>query len=356
MTQSPPEDPLSLGQKLVAVLEGGRRTSTYKLATILALLDLAVESVPEHPDDAVDIDLDALSERVLAMYWRQIRPIEGVQIRQSSDGRSAILAIVETLRTSTGIRERVGSPAGAEAADPNGYREAVEAIKVTLVRYPLQLLQRVNNAEYECFLYNDSWMNTTSLRIIENDHGNAIRLLPGVANALARLAPLLRPAFQLAWITDVRRMNAWLQEDGPDLAAHLFGSDRISLTRVRDVLREGFGSRCFYCDRTISDVPQVDHVLPWSRVPIDGLANLVLACRRCNGDKSDLLPIPDHHHRAMARGQATLDELASSINWPSQYRRAESAARGIYATTPAGTPMWCAAKNVRLSSRADFAW
>lgn len=355
MTQSPPEDPLSLGQKLVAVLEGGRRTSTYKLAVVLALLDLAVESVPEHSDDPVAIDLDQLTERVLAMYWRQIRPLDGERLRQSSDGRSAILPVVESLRKSAGVRDRVGSPAVAQALHPTEFREAVDVIKVTLVRYPLHLLQRVNNAEHECFLYEDAWMNTTSLRKIES-HGNALQLLPGVGHALARLAPLLRPAFQLAWITDIRRMNVWLDDDGPDLAAHLFGSDRVSMNRVRAILLDGFGSQCFYCNSHISTVPHVDHVLPWSRVPIDGLTNLVLACQRCNGDKSDLLPIPAHVQRALARGRQTLDDLASSINWPSQFGRVEAAARGIYATTPEGSPMWQSAKDVRLSSRADFSW
>lgn len=44
-----PTDPLTLGQQLVAVLEGGHRTATYKLAVMVALLDLAVESVPDDP-------------------------------------------------------------------------------------------------------------------------------------------------------------------------------------------------------------------------------------------------------------------------------------------------------------------
>lgn len=48
-----PIDPLTLGQKLVAVLEGGRRTATNKLAVLMALLDLAVESVPVDPEAEV---------------------------------------------------------------------------------------------------------------------------------------------------------------------------------------------------------------------------------------------------------------------------------------------------------------
>ena len=35
-----PVDPLAVGQKMVAVLDDGRRTGTYKLAVAVALLDL----------------------------------------------------------------------------------------------------------------------------------------------------------------------------------------------------------------------------------------------------------------------------------------------------------------------------
>ncbi|WP_045820816.1 HNH endonuclease [Williamsia herbipolensis] len=355
MTGPPPTDPLEIGQKLVAVLEGGRRTSTYKLAVVLALLDLSVETVSSQPDDAVAISLDVLAERVLAIYWRQIRPVEGRRIRQSSDGRSSILSLVESLRDVTGVRDRVGSPEGTQATNPLEYREAVDAVRVTLVRYPLQLLQRIGTAKHECFLYDDSWMNTTSSRKVR-ERGNTVDLFPGVGHTLARLAPILRPAFQLAWIADIRRMNMWLNDDGPDLAAHLFGSDRVSMTRVRAILREGFGSRCFYCDARLTETPHVDHVLPWSRTSIDGLANLVLACQRCNSDKSDLLPAPSHVKRALERGEKTLQELSQSINWSSQYQRVEASARGIYATSPAGTPLWRARKEIDLGSRIDFAW
>jgi hypothetical protein len=36
---NPVVDPLVLGQRLVAVLETGLRTATYKLATLMALID-----------------------------------------------------------------------------------------------------------------------------------------------------------------------------------------------------------------------------------------------------------------------------------------------------------------------------
>src|SRR5213592_5079376 len=35
--------------------------------------------------------------------------------------------------------------------------------------------------------------------------------------------------------------------------------------------------------------PDVDHFIPWSRYPDDGLENLVVAHARCNAQKSDFL-------------------------------------------------------------------
>jgi hypothetical protein len=41
MTSSSTADPLALGERVVAVIETGVRTATYKLATLMALTDLS---------------------------------------------------------------------------------------------------------------------------------------------------------------------------------------------------------------------------------------------------------------------------------------------------------------------------
>jgi hypothetical protein len=45
----PTIDALALGQRVVAVLETGLRTATYKLATLMALVDYSVEYLPVNP-------------------------------------------------------------------------------------------------------------------------------------------------------------------------------------------------------------------------------------------------------------------------------------------------------------------
>ena len=88
MSDSRP-DPLLLGQRVVAILETGLRTATYKLATLMALVDYCIEHVPEDPNASVAVPIPDLAHRVLELYWHQVRPFEGKELRQSTQSPSA---------------------------------------------------------------------------------------------------------------------------------------------------------------------------------------------------------------------------------------------------------------------------
>src|SRR5207247_11038100 len=83
--------------------------------------------------------------------------------------------------------------------------------------------------------------------------------------------------------------------------------ERVPLERVRGPLIELQEGRCFYCaERPASragQTPDVDHFIPWSRYPDDGLENLVVAHARCNAQKRDFLAAVAHvdHSRARPR-------------------------------------------------------
>jgi len=95
-------DPLELGQRLVAVLESGRRVATYKLATLIALLDFAVEHLPEQPDSGLAVPVRNLAERVIEIYWPQVLPFEGAELKQSTQPAASILQQTVRLRSHTG--------------------------------------------------------------------------------------------------------------------------------------------------------------------------------------------------------------------------------------------------------------
>ena len=177
-------------------------------------------------------------------------------------------------------------------------------------------------------------------------NGDAIELNPGVAHGLARLAGLLKPALEIMWVEDVRRMNKFLDAEVPDVAGHLFGRERTALAVVRAPFKEAFGRHCFYCGTHLPANNPIDHVLPWSLVGIDGLSNLVLACARCNGDKSGALPAVTIVDRVLQRGRQVLERIASDLQWPTQHERVVAAARGIYRGQPAGVPIWSGYKTI----------
>jgi 5-methylcytosine-specific restriction endonuclease McrA len=222
------------------------------------------------------------------------------------------------------------------------YKRARSAVATTLRRYPLLLLQRLpsggGHASSEAFLYDDTWMNGSRKEVAAQR--GVTRLKPGVATALARLSGLLIPMINVLWVEKVQDLNPAASENVPDFEGYLFGRDRTALKRAGNALKKAFGAQCSYCHKRIAT--EVDHVLPWSRAHNDSLANLVPACRTCNGDKSGLLPAPDHVEAALTRDHAKLEAIAETLNWPAEYHHVHSVARGLYAITPDNTPTWLA--------------
>jgi hypothetical protein len=100
------------------------------------------------------------------------------------------------------------------------------------------------------FLYDDSFLGENVSRSTVRAHGDAIVLKPGVAAALARLAGLLKPALEIMWVEDVRRMNKFLDTDVPDVAGHLFGRERTGWLRSERRSR-------MHSDRTASTAERI---------------------------------------------------------------------------------------------------
>lgn len=335
-------DPLLLGQRIVAILETGQRDATYKLATLMALIDHCIENLPARAEDVLRVPIPELAHRVLALYWPQVRPFEGQELRQRRTGAIArIPAAAKSLRDATGSGNSGLSLDIAMLRSPKEYQATVDKIVLALAKQPLPRLQKLPGYSVsDPFLYDDSSLGeSVSMRQLRAN-GNAITLKPGVAFGLARLAGLLKPALEVMWVEDVRQMNKFLDAEVPDVAGHLFGRERIAMLPVREAFREAFGPHCFYCGLHLPVGSPVDHVFPWSLVGIDGLANLVLACAKCNGDKSGALPAVEIVGRVLERDRELLEEIAREIQWPTQRERVVAAARGIYRGQPQGVPTW----------------
>ncbi len=332
-----------LTERLLRVIDEGRRTATYKLALVLALIDCAAES-----PGADEIPTRSIAEHVLALYYPQTRAYTasgGIEreLRQISMKSSPVLRSAFALRLA-GDAHGCRSISETRRRLPDDYRRALDAVEDTFVRYPIPLLQVVGSKSLP-FLYAADWAEGTSVRGLRADGRDQLRLLPGVADRLVVLGPLLRPLIELHWVRDVARWTGIATEDD-SLRTHLFGTARTSFpAKLVGALRDVQQGRCFYCDDRLTSRGEVDHFLAWSRWPNDAIENLVIA-DRCNGAKSDHLVAPAHLERWMHRmaERADLEEIAADCRWESDPERTAALVRTTYGHLAAGTPLWVRAK------------
>jgi hypothetical protein len=340
-------DPLALGERVLALLEQSARTSTYKPALLLALIDRA----PEHVDEGA-VPVSALAERVIELYWPQTLeyPTTGQVLVQSQAGGQALIVrrIVEFRGESRG---RSLPESWRRSID---WTRLVETVELALAEWPIPRLQRPLGD----FLYTFDWpwegAGGWSARAYRSG-ARAIRLAPGVGEALISLGPLLRPFITRWWSDKAARLNPSVESARSvvEFEEFLFGRDRVSLGRVgADLLALHKRRQCFYCHRSVSTSVEVDHFIPWTFSGDDGIDNLVAACRACNNEKRATLPGPRHLADLIKRHRlqgAQLQEIADKRSWPRHSQRSALVARAAYARTPDGALVWS-----RTRSTASF--
>lgn len=125
---------------------------------------------------------------------------------------------------------------------------------------------------------------------------------------------------ETAWELNLPRHVVQITYDENDQILHTLTNQnrRVNITSSRDALNGYQKGRCFYCYRDISldtsssDLADVDHFFPFKLTfcakgkPIDGVANLVLACKECNRGsygKFDRLPSIDLLERLSRRNE-----------------------------------------------------
>ncbi len=346
MSESP-LDTFAFGEKLLALLEEGKQNSTYKFATLLALVELCFEKT--NPDGAPPdfVTTRELAAKVVELYWCQAVPFEGDRVLEQNPGRvgdrdASVSARI--VRVIAELRAAYGSLTLHEmrAAHHASFDRVVRDVEKTLIKMPLPKLQRMGRIE-QPFLYKIGWKDDVRKGTWSGTRGfdNRVAFVEGAAQNLVRLSSLLRPLIQRKWSAKVAELNG-LKIDR--LEHFLFGENRVALTRVVNPLLELQSGQCFYCGKRAGASPHVDHFIPWSRHADDGLDNLVLADETCNRAKRNFLAATRHKDRWLERGQARstdLEAIAKHLSWPRDRERTESTARAIYRNVPGGV-LWVA--------------
>ena len=265
-------------ENLQLVLAESQANSTYKYALLHAIADICVEGQDIGAAE-LRISIKHIADKFLALYWRHGLPY-GRGIRDAAAGvilqnrRNQAKVVSQTVA----LRERFGSLYAAR----RDARWTLETRRLAahLDEMPLWRLQRIRTRTLD-FLYP------------ENRGGTDIVLRPGIAACFRRFYGLVIRLVQAEWMAFLYTVPAnWsLLGSSGDLAEFLFGSQRESLAVLQEPLANLQSNRCFYCEQPLNPLlAEVDHFIPWSRYPRNLIHNLVLADRRCNSSKSDILP------------------------------------------------------------------
>ncbi|MBS3939851.1 MAG: hypothetical protein KG028_02715 [Actinobacteria bacterium] len=164
--------PLAFGEKLLALLDTGSFTTTYKYALLLSLLDAAVEDTDADGRAPTTLSGRDLGRRIFELYWRQARPFsEHGPLRQSRQ-RDLVVRIAE-LRTRLGLSEHASLDA-ARRADALGVARLERDVVATVVRYVARRNDDlVDELRLETFLFGSARISLANVRtpLLELQHG-----------------------------------------------------------------------------------------------------------------------------------------------------------------------------------------
>jgi len=180
-------------ERLLAVIDEGRRTATYKLALLLALIDCCITDSSETGAAPVVLTTRQIADRVAALYWPQVVRFptdQGeIELRQITNKNSAILNGLIALREVTGP---VRTWEAAKSIRPMEAVASLDVVELTVARYPLVHLQVIDGTP-QPFIYELGWSGTATMTKLRQDSFGEVRLMPGAGDHLVRLAPLVRP-------------------------------------------------------------------------------------------------------------------------------------------------------------------
>lgn len=337
------DDPIRFAERLLALLEEGSFTATYKFAVMLGLMDLCLEHSNRFGEPAPMVTTRQLAEKVVELYWSHTTPFENQDrdvLKQNSGRPAVVLSRILAFRSDV-ARDLGYTLHRARRANPGEFQSLIDEVEWTLVLMPLPKLQRFGGSE-DRFIYDIAWDDDIKRSHFRNtqEFDNRISFVGSAASHLVRLAPLLRPLIQHKWVEMVGKLN---NLEIAQLERFLFGADRVSLQPVRAPLLELQRGACFYCGGRLRSDGDVDHFFPWSRYPDDRLDNLVVAHPACNRQKKDFLASADHvasWTQRLADHDTDLDQIATSVEWPRNTARSMGVVRGTYLKLPDGVALW----------------
>ena len=273
------EEQLDFLTKIQRLLNESDFSSTYKYALLICLADLAIE-LGKDDDSLLELSNRQIAERFIELYWQQASPYKtsgsnesGILFQNNGTQAAIVKAISE-------FRQQNNCNSSQTAKHSKEYKKLVTEVGSTVAKQPINYLQNVGGG-YLPFLY--------------ERNPSSITLKKGVTYCLRRFQPLIQQLARSRWTDFIKKntKNIPILGEKDDLNSFLFETSRKTLALVCKGLKELYGNKCFYCNKSSSEL-EVDHFIPFSLYPRDLMHNFVLACPTCNRSKSDALAAKIH--------------------------------------------------------------
>lgn len=256
----------------------GRNVASYKFALAKALLEL-------RPEDGQLITLDELALPFALHVAEHLKSND----KQATSSSSRFLDACRAFNRSAGNASDRAKL--TEQAVKLGFNNVIDAFHV------------VGSEATPSTFFIDERASSKGVRVTE--HFSTLMTSSQAVNLLHEVESRWR-LVETAWEMGVSRSLLGIAYD--EQSERLFALDRSmrrrAVTSCRAALNGYQKGKCFYCFRDIAidgvgETPDVDHFLPHALKQygfprsVDGIWNLVLACRDCNrgaGGKSDMVP------------------------------------------------------------------
>ncbi len=336
-------------RQIEAILKFGSKSSTYKYALLKALIDYVIEHPTEDSENGFHyVPGIYLAKKFLRYYW----PLWKSRIRQGSSERTAIEGYFEAFEAEFSALDDEGfSLDTAEAVLkmlerietatdlPTPYVKLLQQIRRTVIEMPVRHVRNVRGEVAPLFTAYldghslvrgefDTIIQKGSNQIIANSRAESYLQLEMKEHFHILIASRVYEELQELrfWIDSIITRQWYEQclayqgdEESFDHGAFFrvlstrFG-EREPLNQYQSFYREN-GFIDFYTGDSLPSSFDVDHFLPWSRLPVNRFWNLVPTRPTINRKKSDRLlsltdefryrRLPEHLDRCLS----TDDEL-----------------------------------------------
>jgi hypothetical protein len=307
------------------ILNHGEKQSTYKLAVLRSLVDITIEQPSQEPRNGFHlIPVVELARRFLAYYWKPalMKVSQGVGQpkipRLISDFASKVVVGVPFGLLDPEVGQIFADWMEGCAGLPADVRRVLLDIREVLLEQPLRYLPNVGGRRTEVFNVITLLPPGAGSPTLTDSYDDHRRAAPGrkafrecgtwrdVLDAERTYIVLSSRAYEEItqyryWLRDAILMR-WIQAcerfAGPSsavaasvLALRRPERDPGAMDRARGLFAAiGYDRRCFYSHADLSTTYDVDHVLPFSRFPVNLFWNLVPVHPKVNGAKSDCVP------------------------------------------------------------------